>query len=72
MSILSYFPGQPRQVQVEVLKQVESYISSGYKYIVIQAPTGSGKSYINATIARSKETSSILTSTTDLQDQYKR
>ena len=72
MSILSYFPGKPRQVQVEVLKQVESYISSGYKYIVIQAPTGSGKSYINATIARSKETSSILTSTTDLQDQYKR
>jgi Rad3-related DNA helicase len=72
MSLLTHFQGQPRPIQVEILKQVESHISSGYRFIVIQAPTGSGKSFINAAVARSNETSAILTSTTDLQDQYKR
>ena len=72
MSLLSHFPGKPFDIQIHVLKQVEQAINSGFKYIVIQAPTGTGKSFIGATIARFKGTSSILSSTTDLEDQYNR
>lgn len=68
--LLSFFPGTPRPIQVDVLKEVQKAIDTGYKYIIINAPTGTGKSYIATTIARSQETSAILTSTKDLQEQY--
>lgn len=68
--LLDYFPGKPRPVQKEILGRVESALKSGYKKIIIQSPTGTGKSFLAATIARWQGSSSILTATTELQDQY--
>jgi ATP-dependent DNA helicase DinG len=68
--LLDYFPGNPRPVQKEILDRVESALKSGYKKIIIQSPTGTGKSFLAATIARWQGSSSILTATTELQDQY--
>src|SRR5690349_18586015 len=69
-NLLDYFPGNPRPVQKEILGRVESALKSGYKKIIIQSPTGTGKSFLAATIARWQGSSSILTATTELQDQY--
>lgn len=68
--LLDYFPGKPRPIQNEILGKVESALKSGYKKIIIQSPTGTGKSFLAATIARWQGSSSILTATTELQDQY--
>ena len=68
--LVDCFPGKPRPVQKEILGRVESALKSGYKKIIIQSPTGTGKSFLAATIARWQGSSSILTATTELQDQY--
>ncbi|MGN6821906.1 MAG: hypothetical protein ACTHJ7_03880, partial [Candidatus Nitrosocosmicus sp.] len=44
--------------------------NSGYKYIVLEAPTGFGKSAVAITLASSLGSSYICTSTKDLQTQY--
>jgi len=51
--ILSYFPEncEPREHQISGLTQIEEAINSGTKYIIIQAPTGSGKSFFSKTLA---------------------
>ena len=46
--------------------------NSGYKYIILEAPTGFGKSPVAITIAMSLGSSYICTSTKDLQTQYSR
>lgn len=61
---------QPREGQKQILNEIDSAIKSGYKKILISAPTGIGKSYIAKTLADSKTTSFIVTSTKQLQDQY--
>lgn len=43
-----YTPSKP---QVKILKDIEKHISNGVKFIVVNAPTGSGKSFIPKTIA---------------------
>lgn len=70
--IFIYFPRgkTPRQAQVYILNKVQEAIENGYKYIVIEAPTGVGKSLIAVTIARWIGSSYIITGTKDLQDQY--
>ena len=68
--LLDYFPGKPRPIQKEILGRIELALKSGYKKIIIQSPTGTGKSFLAATIARWQGSSSILTATTELQDQY--
>lgn len=52
-SLINYFPENlnPRPQQEEVLKKIEKEIQKGTKYIVINAPTGFGKSAISKTIA---------------------
>ena len=73
---LDYFPKDknPRDGQIKILKKLDAAINSGYKKIIISAPTGIGKSYIAKTIANSiansMSTSFIVTSTKQLQDQY--
>jgi len=49
---------------------IDEKIKSGYKKIVICAPTGSGKSPIAATLAKAFKSSFIVTASKSLQDQY--
>jgi Rad3-related DNA helicase len=56
----------------EILKFVESSIKSGKKYIVVNAPTGIGKSHVAATLCKFLKQGVILTKQTSLQLQYVR
>lgn len=51
--ILTYFPEKftPREHQVSGLQQIYEAINSGEKFIIVQAPTGSGKSFFSKTLA---------------------
>jgi Rad3-related DNA helicase len=54
-NILSHFPAgdEPRPEQADVLRAIEKAITDKKKFIIVQAPTGAGKSHIAATIAAS-------------------
>ena len=71
-SILNNFPKnkKPRDGQIKILKELDEAVRSGYKKIIISAPTGIGKSYIAKTIADSFHSSFVITATKQLQDQY--
>jgi ATP-dependent DNA helicase DinG len=72
-SILAYFPfPSPREKQKKVLDTIESAISSGYRHIFLEAPTGFGKTPVAITLARYMGSSHICTATKDLQTQYRR
>jgi ATP-dependent DNA helicase DinG len=62
----------PRDKQAFVLDEIATAIASGYKYILLEAPTGFGKSPVAMTVALTLGTSYICTSTKDLQTQYAR
>ena len=51
--ILSAFPSNhtPREQQVAVLKKIEKFLRGNKKFLILCAPTGSGKSYISRTVA---------------------
>ena len=54
MSFMDNFPGTPRGGQEEVINRIENaFVKNGKKFVICQAPTGSGKSHIGATIASS-------------------
>ena len=53
-----------------VLDEICNAFNSGYKYIVLEAPTGFGKSAVAITFALNLGSSYICTSTKDLQTQY--
>jgi Rad3-related DNA helicase len=59
----------PTKSQREIIEKIQDYIKNNKTRIVISAPTGSGKSWIAATLANAYDIV-ILTSTNDLQDQY--
>jgi len=71
-SVLECFPDEyePRETQKEILNAIEQQLRSGYKTIVLSAPTGVGKSLIAATLARYYGGSFIVTASKQLQDQY--
>ena len=73
-AVLESFPEefQPRQIQREILQDIEQQLKSGYKIVVLSAPTGVGKSLIAATLARHYGRSFIVTASKQLQDQYSR
>ena len=73
-AVLEFFPQafRPRQIQLEILQDIEEQIKSGYKIVVLSAPTGVGKSLIAATLARYYGRSFIVTASKQLQDQYSR
>ena len=69
--IIENFPfEQPREGQLEIIADIEEAISKGYKYIILEAGTGTGKSAIASTLARMYESAYILTMTKQLQNQY--
>jgi Rad3-related DNA helicase len=61
-----------RNNQDGVIRQISEAFNSGYKHIILEAPTGFGKSAIAITIARTLGSSYICTATKDLQTQYSR
>ncbi|MDE1766063.1 MAG: DEAD/DEAH box helicase family protein [Thaumarchaeota archaeon] len=71
-SVLEHFPEefQPRQIQKDILHAMEQELKSGYKIVVLSAPTGVGKSLIAATLARYYGRSFVITASKQLQDQY--
>ena len=66
-----HFPFEnPRPGQLEAISEIKSAIDKGFKYIVLEAGTGTGKSAIAATLSSMYESSYILTVTKQLQNQY--
>jgi ATP-dependent DNA helicase DinG len=61
-----------RERQSYVLNEIAAAFASGYKYILLEAPTGFGKSPVAIAVALTLDTSYICTSTKDLQTQYAR
>ena len=55
---------------MDILNEVEKKINSGYKKIVISAPTGVGKSAIGIALATYFGDSFMITASKNLQDQY--
>ena len=60
----------PRPDQLETVSEIVEAIDKGYKYIVLEAGTGTGKSAIAATLSSLYDSSYIMTVTKQLQDQY--
>jgi Rad3-related DNA helicase len=69
--ILSFFPLKtPRSNQKAVLLEVDNAFKEGKKFIILEAPVGSGKSPVAMTFARKFRDSHILTPQKSLQNQY--
>ena len=53
LNILSHFPSNdaPRPEQIKILTDIQDAMDKGKKYIIVQAPTGVGKSHIAATLS---------------------
>ncbi len=60
----------PREVQRDIIARIEECVKSGYKRIILCAPTGVGKSFIGGTVAKHLGSSFIITASKHLQDQY--
>ena len=70
-NILSNFPfTSKRHSQESVLSEICTALNSGYKYIILEAPTGFGKSPVAIATAMTLGSSYTCTSTKDLQTQY--
>ena len=72
MSLLEKFPEHfsPREIQKEILAEIEEKFKSGYKKIILCAPTGAGKSLVGATVSSYFDSSFTVTASKHLQDQY--
>ncbi|MFB5627863.1 MAG: helicase C-terminal domain-containing protein [Nitrosarchaeum sp.] len=72
LSLLEKFPEQfsPRDIQKEIIAEIEEKLKSGYKKIILCAPTGVGKSLVGATVSRYFDSSFTVTASKHLQDQY--
>ena len=69
--IIENFPfEEPRTGQLEIIQDINDAIKKGYKYIILEAGTGTGKSAIATTLAKMYESVYILTMTKQLQAQY--
>ena len=71
--LASFPPGlSPRPDQKRILADIGEALASGYRDIILCAPTGVGKSAVAAAVARSMGSSFVLTAQKILQDQYSR
>jgi Rad3-related DNA helicase len=65
-----YFPAKSyRKHQRETIERVEAAFESGYQFVLLDAPTGSGKSLIGISLAKQANDSFYLTIQKILQDQ---
>ena len=62
----------PRKYQRELIEQVLSAYQSGKHHVILNAPTGIGKSAISFAVANFFKTAYVLTSQKILQEQYYR
>jgi Rad3-related DNA helicase len=70
-NVKKYFPfDNARKNQLETISEIKNAIDKGYKYIILEAGTGTGKSAIAATLAEMYDSTYILTVTKQLQEQY--
>jgi len=55
--LLNKFPDgyTPNQAQVKLLKNIDQAFNDGHKFVVCNAPTGSGKSFISKTLANASD-----------------
>ena len=60
----------PRSSQIDILKDIDEALNSGYKNIIVNAGVGIGKSAIANTIQNIHNSGYICTKTTNLQNQY--
>lgn len=62
MNLIDYFPEHytPSQQQEDILNQIDRAFSSGKKYVICNAPTGVGKSFLSKTLANSSSNPSDL------------
>lgn len=71
MNILDHFPHDTyRRYQRETILEVEKAYIGGAKYVILEAPCGSGKSPIAVTIGMHFKPAYLLTSQKILQTQY--
>jgi len=73
-SYISQFPAEytPTQQQVDLINKIEQAFTSGKKFVICCAPTGSGKSFISRTLAgASKLPSEEFTNLIRSYDAYK-
>ncbi len=70
--LLEYFPVsmEPRPAQKEILETIAEGIDEGFRYFLLDAGTGIGKSAIAVTLAKYFGSAYIITVTKQLQDQY--
>ncbi|MDR1818959.1 MAG: ATP-dependent DNA helicase [Methanobrevibacter sp.] len=69
--IIRNFPFEhPRKGQLDIISDIEEAILEGYKYIVLEAGTGTGKSAVATTLSKMYGSAYILTMTKQLQSQY--
>jgi len=67
----SIFPKEtPRKFQREIIDHIISAFDSGKKYVILEAPTGIGKSAIAIAVSKYFANSYILVNQKTLQDQY--
>jgi ATP-dependent DNA helicase DinG len=62
----------PRKGQLEAIAAARDAFGRGKRFVVIEAPTGSGKSAMAVTLAREAGSAYLLTAQKLLQDQYGR
>ena len=61
-----------RPYQKETIEEIEAAFQQGFRYVVVDAPTGSGKSHLARALAFQANDAHILTIQKLLQDQYRR
>jgi ATP-dependent DNA helicase DinG len=63
-NLLNKFPEgySPNKQQVKLLKSIDEAFDSGYKFVICNAPTGSGKSFVSKTVSNTAE---------DCTDEYR-
>ena len=72
-NLLSFFPKKdtPRKPQETILNSVQGALEKHKKFIIIQAPTGSGKSHLAATLANySRESTTRFKELVESQDIF--
>src|SRR4051812_11545028 len=60
----------PRDVQIEAIQKIAAAFDAGNEYVVLEAPTATGKSAMAATLGVHYGSSWITTLTKQLQKQY--
>jgi Rad3-related DNA helicase len=61
-----------REGQRETIEQARDAFAAGKRFVVVEAPTGSGKSAVAVTLAREASSAFVVTAQKVLQDQYVR